>query len=63
MINLQKLIFLSIKHLNCIILPIVLLKRYNLRISLVEYIRRKKHMNKNGSKLLKIVKKFTLTTG
>ena len=63
MINLQKLIFLSIKHLNCIIFPIVLLKRYDLRISLVEYIRRKKHMNKNGSKLLKIVKKFTLTTG
>ena len=51
MINLKKLIFLSIKLLNSIILPIVLLKRYNL----VEFIRRKKRKNKIGFKILKIV--------
>ena len=58
MISLKKLIFLSVKLLNGIILSVALLKIYNLRISLVEFIRSKKRKDKNGSKLLKIVKKL-----
>ena len=58
MISLKKLIFLSVKLLNGIILSAALLKIYNLRISLVEFIPSKKRKNKNGSELLKIVKKL-----